>query len=203
MTGLEYSDLTSDQILQCYRQGIFPMAENRDSADIFLVDPKIRGIIPLDGLHISRSLKKTLKQNLFAVTFDTCFKQVMIECAKMTSDRSETWINEPILSLYCELHERGFGHSVEVWFEDKLVGGLYGLSIGAAFFGESMFSRRANASKVALVKLVEHLNDQNYQLLDTQFLTDHLARMGGIEISREDYHILLSRALDGKAVFTG
>ena len=188
-------------ILDCYRRGVFPMAESRDDPTIFLVDPDKRGIIPLDRLHISRSMKKFLKRTEFTVSFDKCFDRVLLECARATPDREDTWINDGITYLYMELFKNGDAHSVEIWDDEDLVGGLYGVSIGGAFFGESMFSRAANASKMALIKLVERLNAGEYKLLDTQFLTDHLASMGAIEITRDDYHVLLKEALAVDAKF--
>jgi len=202
MTDVSRRVFTPDDLLECYRTGIFPMADSRDDPSIFFVDPEHRGIIPLDGLHISRSLKKVLKRQAFTVTFDRCFPEIMVQCAAQTDDRPETWINEGIKFLYGVLHQRGQAHSVEVWKEAELVGGLYGVSIGAAFFGESMFSRATNASKVALVHLVERLNIAGYELLDTQFITPHLASMGAVEISRSDYHLKLAKALKKEAEFT-
>lgn len=182
-------------LLGCYRRGIFPMADGRDDPTVFFVDPEMRGIIPLDGLHVSKSLKKIIKQKQFKVTYDGCFDRVISECAASTSDRPDTWINDGIEFLYGQLHDEGFAHSVEVWKGEDLVGGLYGVSIGAAFFGESMFSRVSNASKVALVHLVERLNAGGYELLDTQFINPHLERMGAIEIPRRDYHKRLEAAI--------
>ncbi len=189
-------------LLDCYRRGVFPMAENRDDPTIFLVDPDRRGILPLDGLHISRSMRKFVRQTDLMVTYDQNFNEVIAECAHPTIDRKETWINAGIAYLYSELFDNGHAHSVEVWRESKLVGGLYGVSIGGAFFGESMFSRETNASKLALIKLVERLNKGGYVLLDTQFITDHLASLGAIEISRVEYHEKLKVALKVKASFT-
>ncbi len=182
-------------LLDCYRRGVFPMAESREDRGIFLVDPDVRGIIPLDGLHISRSLRKAIKKNEFQVSFDHCFNQVIAECAKQTTDRPDTWINGGIDFLYNQLHHMGHAHSVEVWKDGKLVGGLYGVSVGGAFFGESMFSRSTNASKIALIHLVERLNARGYVLLDTQFMTDHLRTLGGIEILRAEFHDRLREAL--------
>ena len=188
-------------LLDCYRRGVFPMAENRDDPTIYLVDPDKRGIIPLDGLHVSRSMKKFIRKTTFTVTFDKCFERVIDECAKSTDDREDTWINDGIAYLYAQLFRNGYAHSVEVWDDQELVGGLYGVSIGGAFFGESMFSRTTNASKLALVKLVDRLNAGGYALLDTQFITDHLTSMGAIEISRDDYHKRLETALSANANF--
>lgn len=190
-----------NELLDCYRRGVFPMADSRDDPRVFLLDPDERGIIPLDGLHISRSLKKFIKNMPFTVTFDAAFSEVISKCAEAAPDRENTWINDGIEYLYGRLHAMGHAHSVEIWDNRELVGGLYGVSIGGAFFGESMFSRRTNASKVALVYLVERLNAASYQLLDTQFITDHLKTMGAIEIPRVEYHALLREALAVKASF--
>lgn len=191
----------AEELLECYKRGVFPMADSREDPRIFLLDPEARGILPLDGLHISRSLKKFIRKMPFRVSFNAAFPKVIALCAEVTLDRENTWINEGIEFLYSHLHEIGHAHSVEVWADDTLVGGLYGVSIGSAFFGESMFSRRTNASKVALVYLVERLNKQGFTLLDTQFLTDHLETMGAIEISREHYKILLEKAISIPACF--
>lgn len=182
-------------LLDCYRRGVFPMAESREDRGIFLVDPDVRGIIPLDGMHVSKSLRKVIRKGEFQVTFDRCFNNVIAECAKETADRPETWINGGIDFLYNQLHAMGHAHSVEVWKDETLAGGLYGVSVGGAFFGESMFSRATNASKVALFHLVGRLNQQGYTLLDTQFMTDHLRSLGGVEIIRAEFHDLLKDAL--------
>lgn len=195
------SSFGPEELLDCYRRGIFPMADSRDDPRIFLMDPEERGIIPLDGLHISRSLTKFMRNMELTVTFDKAFAAIISKCAEAAPDRENTWINPGIEYLYTRLHDGGNAHSVEVWSEGELVGGLYGVSIGGAFFGESMFSRKTNASKVALVKLVERLNTGGYRLLDTQFLTDHLETMGAIEIPREEYQSLLKTALKTKASF--
>lgn len=184
-----------NELLDCYRRGVFPMADSRDDPRVFLLNPDERGIIPLDGLHISRSLKKFMKTMSFTVTFDTAFAQVISKCAEAAPDRENTWINDSIEYLYGRLHAMDHAHSVEIWDDRELVGGLYGVSIGGAFFGESMFSRKTNASKVALVYLIERLNAAGYQLLDTQFITDHLKTMGAIEIPRNEYHAILKDAL--------
>lgn len=190
-----------NELLDCYRRGVFPMADSRDDPRVFLLDPDERGIIPLDGLHLSRSLKKFMKNMPFTVTFDAAFSEVISKCAEAVPDRENTWINDGIEYLYGRLHAKGNAHSVEIWEGRKLVGGLYGVSIGGAFFGESMFSRATNASKVALVYLIERLNAAGYQLLDTQFITDHLKTMGAIEIPRNEYHALLREALEVEARF--
>ena len=184
-----------NELLDCYRRGVFPMADSRDDPRVFLLNPDERGIIPLDGLHISRSLKKFMKTMSFTVTFDVAFAEVISKCAEAAPDRENTWINDGIEYLYGCLHAMGHAHSVEIWENQNLVGGLYGVSIGGAFFGESMFSRKTNASKVALVYLIERLNAAGYQLLDTQFITDHLKTMGAIEIPRNEYHAILKDAL--------
>lgn len=189
------------ELLDCYRRGVFPMADSRDDPRVFLLDPDERGIIPLDGLHISRSLKKFMRNMHFTVTFDAAFSEVISKCAETAPDRENTWINDGIEYLYGRIHAMGHAHSVEIWKGRELVGGLYGVSIGGAFFGESMFSRATNASKVALVYLVERLNAAGYQLLDTQFITDHLKTMGAIEIPRNNYHALLREALEIETAF--
>lgn len=182
--------LDPDFLLVAYRNGYFPMAQHRHGP-IRWYSPDPRAIIPLDGLHISRSLRRTLRKNIFTVLINTAFEAVMRACAS----REETWISEEIISVYVELHRRGFAHSLETWYSNRLVGGLYGVALGGAFFGESMFSRMADASKVALVHLVRRLNERGFLLLDTQYLTEHLARLGAIEISRASYLSLLNRAL--------
>ncbi|MGR3269915.1 leucyl/phenylalanyl-tRNA--protein transferase [Thalassococcus profundi] len=189
--------ITPDLLLHAYRSGIFPMAERQDDPEIFWVDPRRRGILPLDGFHISRSLARRLRRDTFRVTRNTAFDGVMAGCA----DREETWINDEIRQLYRALFDRGAAHSIEVWEGDALVGGVYGVTLGAAYCGESMFSRRADASKVALAWLVDHLNRCGFTLFDTQFLTPHLASLGGQEITRAAYHRLLAEALEKEADF--
>lgn len=187
--------------------GVFPMSEARDDPTIFWVDPEIRGILPLDGLHISKSLRKVLRRGDFRVTCDTCFERVIEECAQPRAGSKAglegTWINDEIMRANCEMAKIGLAHSVEVWQGDALVGGLYGISLKGAFMGESMFSRVPNASKVALAHLVARLRLGGYVLLDTQFLTPHLASMGGVEISGQEYVERLERALEVDAQFTG
>ena len=180
-------ELTPELILRAYRAGIFPMAEDASSDDLFWVSPEQRGIIPLDGFHISKSLRKTLASNPYAVRVDTDFAAVIEGCATAGTDRDSTWINPAIRRLYGKLFERGFVHTVEVWDGPDLVGGLYGVSIGAAFFGESMFHRKTDCSKIALAHLCARLRAGGYRLLDTQFVTDHLKTFGGIEIPRDLY----------------
>ncbi|MEO1680558.1 MAG: leucyl/phenylalanyl-tRNA--protein transferase [Pseudomonadota bacterium] len=189
--------LTPELLLQAYASGIFPMAEDRDSDEIFWVDPRRRGVIPLEGFHISRSLARVIRQDRFAIRTDTDFAGVVSGCA----DRPETWINETIAALYGRLFDMGAAHSLEVWERDVLVGGVYGVTIGAAFFGESMFSRRTDASKIALAYLVDRLRLGGFTLFDTQFVTPHLRRLGAEEISRADYHFRLRNALELEADF--
>ncbi|MCK5166183.1 MAG: leucyl/phenylalanyl-tRNA--protein transferase [Rhodospirillaceae bacterium] len=181
------------------------MSESRDDPTIFWVDPQLRGIIPLDELHVSKSLKKTIRKNTFEVRCNTAFERVIEACALPRPDRSggdgETWINDEIIRAYNEMHKMGLAHSVECWRGDKLVGGLYGVSLRGAFCGESMFSNETDASKVALVHLVARLRLGGYVLLDTQFLTDHLKRMGAVEISNREYLERLERALGVDAKF--
>ncbi len=189
------SELTPDLLLQGYAVGIFPMSEHRDDPEIFWVDPRRRGILPLDGFHISRSLARDLRRTPFQPRLNFDFAQVVAACA----DRADTWINAEITRLYQALHEQGRAHSYEIWEGDTLVGGVYGVSLGTAFFGESMFSRRDNASKMALAGLVDVLNRSGFTLFDTQFLTSHLASLGAVEISRAAYHTRLDAALVGDA----
>jgi leucyl/phenylalanyl-tRNA--protein transferase len=187
--------LTPDLLLSAYASGIFPMSEGRDDPEIFWVDPRLRGIIPMGGFHLSRSLSRKIGQEPFRISFDTDFAGVVDGCA----ERPETWINGPIRALYLELHARGLAHSVEVWDGKALVGGVYGVALAGAFFGESMFSRRTDASKIALAYLMTRLRAAGFVLFDTQFLTDHLRSLGGIEISRTEYRRRLSDALLVKA----
>lgn len=189
--------VSPDLLLQAYRSGIFPMAERRDDPDIFWVDPRRRGILPLDGFHISRSLAKRLRRDAWQVTLDTAFEAVIDGCA----DRPETWINPEIRSLYSSLFDQGTAHSLEVWEGSELIGGVYGVALGGVFCGESMFSRRTDASKVALAWLVAHLGACGFTLFDTQFITPHLASLGGLEISRAQYHARLADALETDADF--
>jgi leucyl/phenylalanyl-tRNA--protein transferase len=193
--------LTPELLLRAYASGVFPMAERRDDLEIFWVEPKIRGIFPLDEFHISRSLAKRVKQQIFEIRFDSAFARVIAACALPRPGHPNTWINQTIEEAYIQLHEIGHAHSVECWQEGKLVGGLYGVSLGAAFFGESMFSLETDASKVALVHLVEHLRARSFKLLDAQFLTAHLKRFGAIEIPRDEYQLLLIDAVTSRAEF--
>ncbi|MDP6833040.1 MAG: leucyl/phenylalanyl-tRNA--protein transferase [Alphaproteobacteria bacterium] len=194
--------ITSDIVLKAYATGIFPMSEGRDEPEMFWVDPEKRGILPLEDFHLSRRLRRTVRQEPFTIRIDSAFDQVMSACAEPASGRWTTWINLEIQELFTELHERGAAHSIEAWEGDELVGGLYGIALGAAFFGESMFSRRTDASKVALVHLVARLRLASFRLLDTQFITEHLRQFGAVEISRADYHSRLSRALSEYSDFS-
>ena len=188
--------LTPQIVLDAYSKGLFPMAENRRDKQLFWIDPEVRGILPLDNFHIPRSLKKKIRNNPFEVRFDHNFAAVIRACAQQKPKRRETWINDEIIELYTKLFCMRHAHSVECWREEKLVGGLYGISIGGAFFGESMFSSERDSSKIALVHLVARLNLAGFTLLDTQFITDHLKQFGAIEISRVEYHKILNVALN-------
>ena len=190
-------EITPQLLLQAYAAGIFPMSEGRDDPNLFWVEPKRRGIIPLDGFHISRSLASKIRQNPFEIRINSDFASVVAACA----DRDETWINAEITALYSALHEEGFAHSLELWKGRDLVGGVYGVALGAAFFGESMFSRARDASKIALAYLVARLNAGGFTLFDVQFTTPHLIRLGAIEISRIGYRKRLDAALEKQADF--
>lgn len=193
--------LTPDLLLQAYAVGLFPMGETRDDPTLYWVDPDWRAILPLDGFHLPRSLRSTVRSGRFDVRCDSAFEQVIRSCAEATPTRRESWINEPIIALYTALFRRGRAHSVECWREGSLVGGLYGVSLGGAFFGESMFSRETDASKVALVHLVARLIRGGYRLLDCQFMTEHLRRFGAVEISRAAYRKRLAEAIAVEARF--
>jgi leucyl/phenylalanyl-tRNA---protein transferase len=186
-----------DLLIRAYRRGVFPMADARDHPDSYWVEPKKRAILPLSGLQVSKSLAKTIRQDRFQVTGDQAFPRVIATCAAFAQDRQETWINTEIEDAFLALHEQGRAHSVECWRDGELVGGLYGMAMGRAFFGESMFSRTTDASKVALVWLVARLRLGGFELLDCQFMTDHLASLGAIEISQKRYLQLLDSALAG------
>jgi leucyl/phenylalanyl-tRNA--protein transferase len=183
--------LTPEMLLSAYAGGIFPMAENRGDPDLFWVDPRKRGVLPLDGFHISRTLRKTLKSERFRISYNTYFAGVIAGCA----NRDETWINDMLATLYTQLHSARMAHSVEVWDGPTLVGGVFGIALGGAFFGESMFSTRTDASKVALAYLVDQLRAGGFALFDTQFITPHLQTLGGVEIDRSDYRKRLNEAL--------
>lgn len=193
--------LSPEILLRAYQAGIFPMAESADDPELFWVDPERRGILPLDGFHLSRRLRRVVRQGRFEVRADSDFAGTLAACAEATDKRPNTWINDEIVRLYTGLFALGAAHSVECWQGDRLVGGLYGVSIGGAFFGESMFSRIADASKVALVHLVARLRAGGFRLLDLQFVTPHLAQFGAIEVPRAQYHRLLADALRYRGVF--
>ncbi len=194
--------LTADLLLRAYSIGIFPMAESRDDLELHWIDPEQRGVLPLDDLHIPRRLRRSVRNGDFDVRCDTAFEEVILACAERTSDRPETWINPVIELLYRELYEMGYAHSIECWQKEELVGGLYGVSLGSAFFGESMFSRVTDASKVALVHLVLRLRQGGFELLDTQFNTPHLSQFGVTEVSRHTYRKLLVKAINKPANFS-
>ena len=189
--------ITPDLLLRAYAMGIFPMAESRDDAEIHWIDPKRRGVFPLDNFHISRSLAREIRASSCTIRTNTAFSRVVAACA----DRPETWINADIAALYDALHAAGFAHSLEVWQDETLVGGVYGVALGAAFFGESMFSHCTNGSKIALAYLMHRLRAGGYRLFDTQFLTPHLASLGAVEISRGTYHKQLAAAIVAPARF--
>ncbi|WP_213980603.1 leucyl/phenylalanyl-tRNA--protein transferase [Sphingomonas sp. dw_22] len=188
-------DLDPDLVLRAYAMGVFPMADHRIAASVYWVEPKLRGILPLDDFHLSRSLKKTILSDRFRVTVDTAFEAIIRLCAESAEDRPDTWISGPIERVFIELHRRGFAHSIECWDGDRLAGGLYGLALGPAFFGESMVTRVRDASKVAFAHLVARLKAGGFTLLDCQFQTEHLATLGAVEIPRDDYIALLGAAL--------
>ncbi len=194
-------DITPQVLLKAYACGIFPMAESADDPGLFWIEPERRGVIPLDAFHISRRLARTVRQQRFDIRIDTDFEAVVDGCAAPGRGRQRTWINARIRRLYRELFALGHCHTVEAWQDGELAGGLYGVSIGAAFFGESMFTRADDASKVALVHLVDRLRAGGYKLLDAQFTTDHLRRFGAIEVNRRAYQKLLDQAIAGKADF--
>ena len=187
---------TLDDLIACYARGVFPMAEARDDDRVYLIDPDFRGVLPLRDFHAPERLKRTVRSDRFEVRIDTAFEAVVKACAEPVSGREDTWINPEIEALYVALFARGHAHSVECWRDGALVGGLYGVSLGAAFFGESMFSRERDASKVALVHLVARLKAGRFRLLDAQFITEHLKQFGAIEIQRADYRDLLDKALE-------
>ena len=196
-TENEVLDLTPELVLRAYGAGVFPMADHADASDVYWVDPRKRGILPLNGFHLSRSLRKRLLKTDYKVRVDTSFVDVLDACA----DRPETWINPVIRELFIKLHHMGYAHSVEVWQEDGLIGGLYGLHLGGAFFGESMFTRGRDGSKIALAWLVARLKAGGFTLLDTQFTTEHLESLGARSVPRAHYHELLDRALAKRGNF--
>jgi leucyl/phenylalanyl-tRNA---protein transferase len=191
------SEITPETLLRAYAAGIFPMAEGRNDPTIHWVDPRLRGVFPLDNFHISGSLKRVIAKDNYTIRTNLAFSDVVDACA----DRPETWISAPIKDLYLALHRAGFAQSLEVWREGALIGGVYGVSLGAAFFGESMFSKATNASKIALAYLTDRLRAGGYRLFDTQFLTPHLQSLGAAEIPRAEYHRQLTTALRQNAQF--
>ena len=195
------TELTPEIVLSAYATGVFPMAESADTPSLFWVDPERRGVLPLETFHIPKRLARTVRQDRFTVRINNAFEPTIRSCANSTEMRPSTWINQKIVDLFTDLHRRGAAHSVECWMGDNLVGGLYGVSIGGAFFGESMFSSEKDASKVALVHLVARLKAGGFKLLDTQFVTAHLARFGAVEVTRTSYHRLLGQALSIKGDF--
>ena len=195
------STITPQILLRAYSAGIFPMAESAEDNALYWVEPEERGIIPLNGLKISHSLRKCVRRRVFEIRIDTDFAAVIGQCAAKSADRNSTWINSRIRALYTQLHRMGCCHSVESWLDGKLVGGLYGVRIGAVFFGESMFSRATDASKVALVHLVARLNYGKFKLLDAQFVNPHLERLGAIKMPKADYHKVMEPLLDKNADF--
>jgi leucyl/phenylalanyl-tRNA---protein transferase len=188
-------------LIRAYASGVFPMSESADDPEVFWVRPETRGIIPLHGFHMPKSLAKTIRQHRFDIRRDTDFDGVIDGCAESRPGRRRTWINGPIREAYAELFRRGHCHTVEAWLEDQLVGGLYGVTLGRAFFGESMFARERDASKVCLAHLVEHLKARGFELLDTQFTTEHLKRFGAVDVPRSRYERMLAEALSGEARF--
>ncbi|WP_459677346.1 leucyl/phenylalanyl-tRNA--protein transferase [Acidisoma sp. 7E03] len=194
-------DITPDLLLRAYRVGLFPMAEARDDHRLYWLDPEQRGVLPLNGFHLPRRLRRTVLADRYRVTTDLAFPTVVAACAAPAPQRTETWINTMIEALFTDLHEMGHAHSVECWEGEEMVGGLYGLAIGGAFFGESMFSRARDASKVALVHLVARLRLGGFTLLDTQFVTQHLAQFGTREVPRDLYRSLLAEAVDVPAAW--
>ena len=198
---LNLADFTLDDLIHCYRTGIFPMSDGRDDEYLFLVDPPARGVLPLDGFHIPSRLARTVRKDDYAVRIDSAFQQVIELCAEEALNRTSTWISHSIQALYQALFARGLAHSVEVWRDGELIGGLYGVAIGGAFFGESMVSRATDASKIALVHLVGRLKAGGFKLLDCQFQTEHLRQFGVVEIPKARYLKQLAAAIDLKADF--
>jgi leucyl/phenylalanyl-tRNA--protein transferase len=199
MAGSPRVEITPEILLRAYAAGIFPMAEDAEDPSLFWVEPRARGVIPLDGVHVPRRLARTVRQDVFEIRVDTDFEGVIAGCAAPGNDRERTWINARIRRLYGELFDLGHCHTVEAWRDGRLVGGLYGVSLGATFFGESMFHRERDASKVAFVHLAARLRAGGFLLLDAQFKTDHLATLGAIEIPRRDYKKRLEAAVTSRA----
>ena len=194
------SHLTPDILLRAYAAGLFPMAESAEDPDIFWVEPEVRGVIPLDEFHVPKRLRRTIRRAPYEIRVNTAFEAVMRGCAAPGPGRPSTWINETIFELYSSLNRLGHAHSVEAWRDGELVGGLYGVSLRAAFFGESMFSRATDSSKICLAHLVERLNARGFRLLDTQFTTEHLKMFGAIDVPRDEYEALLAEALEGPEI---
>ena len=195
--------LTPDLLLCAYASGLFPMANDRHDPTIHWIDPKRRGVLPLERFHQPKSLRKVIRRGRFGIRVDSAFDQVIEACAEVRPERPRTWLNDELIALYGALHRRGYAHSIESWAEGRLVGGLYGVSLGAAFFGESMFHRERDASKVALAHLVARLRRGGFRLLDTQFVTEHLVQFGAIEVPRRTYKRLLREAIDSPADWCG
>jgi leucyl/phenylalanyl-tRNA--protein transferase len=195
------AEFTLDDLIQCYRTGVFPMSDARDDEYLFLVDPPLRGILPLDGFHVPSRLARSVRKDDYVIRVDTAFTEMIELCAEEARNRTSTWISHAIQDLYQALFARGLAHSVEVWRGDDLVGGLYGVAIGGAFFGESMVSRARDVSKIALVHLVARLRVGGFTLLDCQFQTEHLSQFGVVEIRKADYLKKLADAVDRKADF--
>jgi leucyl/phenylalanyl-tRNA--protein transferase len=193
--------IPTDLLLKAYASGVFPMAESATDPEVFWVRPEMRGIIPLDGFHTPKSLLKAIRRHPFDIRFDFDFEATIDACAERRDDRPSTWINAPIREAYVQLHRLNHCHSVEAWHGDRLVGGLYGVSLGRVFFGESMFSKETDASKICLYHLVERLKERGFALLDTQFTTEHLKRFGAVDVPRARYEKMLAEALKGEAVF--
>ncbi len=198
---MEMPDLTPDMLLRAYSIGVFPMAEDRDDPELVWVDPRMRGIIPMQKFHVPKRLRRTIRSGQFNITFNRHFSGVIEGCAEATNGRPRTWINDRIVDLYTSLHFKDHGHSVECWRGGDLVGGLYGISLKGVFFGESMFSRETDASKVALVHLAARLSVGGFAFIDTQFITKHLSRFGAVEVPRSEYRGLLAAALKIDATF--
>ena len=195
------SHLTPQLLLRAYAMGIFPMAESRNARSVFWVDPQMRGILPMDGFHVPRRLAKTIRRNPFEIRCDSAFERVMRWCGAPAKKRRETWINNEIIRAYTQLFNLGYAHSVECWLDGRMVGGIYGVSLGAAFFGESMFSRATDASKVALVHLMARLKYGGFTMMDVQFVTPHLSQFGAVELPRATYLEQLTEAVTTDAEF--
>lgn len=201
MSAPATSRLSPELVLRAYACGIFPMAESRGRSGVFWVDPEVRGVLPLDAFHVSRSLARKVRRGVFDITCDSAFGAVIRACAEAARGRPDTWINDDIIEAYCELHRSGFAHSVEAWQDGRLAGGIYGVALGGAFFGESMFSAATDASKVALVHLVARLKAGGFRLFDVQFVTQHLKQFGVEEVPARRFQERLDEALAVKARF--